>query len=70
MSETALDANDPFPEKTVQSYLDRITLPINELHVHNNDGANPTHSPPHLGKADMETLAVMLRRKGCRASQR
>lgn len=54
----------PFSEKAARLYLDRINLPINELHVHNNDGKRDLHSSPSAGTADMKTLGAMLRRRG------
>ncbi len=60
------DDADEFPVDAARRYLDRITLPINELHVHNNDGLKDRHAPPESGTADMAALAQMLRRKGAR----
>lgn len=53
-----------FPAKAAQSYLDAISLPVNEIHVHNNDGTRDMHAPPMSGSADLVAVADMLRRKG------
>lgn len=63
-------ANDSpleFPVQNAQMYLDNIKLPVNELHIHNNDGAHDLHAPPTVGSADMRVLASMLKPKcpGC-----
>lgn len=56
--------HDPFPVKAAQHYLDNISLPVNELHVHNNNGLKDQHAPLDSGNADMAAIAQMLRRKG------
>lgn len=53
-----------FPARAAQQYLDNISLPVNELHVHNNNGIKDQHAPLDLGNADMAAVAGMLRRKG------
>lgn len=42
------------------AYLAGFTLPVNELHVHNNNGQKDQHGPPAVGTADMAALARML----------
>lgn len=56
--------DEEFPVKAAQHYLDNITLPVNELHVHNNNGVKDQHAPLDHGNADMAAIAEMLRRKG------
>lgn len=56
--------DEPFPVKDAQHYFDNITLPINELHVHNNNGIKDQHAPLDMGNADLEAMAGMLRRRG------
>lgn len=51
----------PYPVDLARAYLDNITLPINELHIHNNDGAHDQHCPLDRGTADFRVLAEMLR---------
>lgn len=63
---SGMDPDSPFPVDAAQRYLDGFTLPVNELHVHNNDGRRDCHAPPTDGTADMGALAKMLRRKGVR----
>jgi len=58
------DPADPFPVETARESIDRIVLPVNELHVHNNDGTRDMHAPPTLGTADLSTLGAMLKAKG------
>jgi len=58
------DADRPFPIEAARSYLDRFELPINELHVHNNDGKRDLHAPPTSGTADLAAVAGMLVEKG------
>lgn len=55
---------DDFPLNAARSYLDAVDLPINEVHVHNNDGVGDRHAPPTSGTADVVALAGILRRKG------
>lgn len=55
---------DDFPLKAARGYLDAVDLPINEVHVHNNDGVRDRHAPPTRGTADLAALAGILRRKG------
>ena len=66
MIRRGLEPDEPFPAKAAQKYLDRVALPINELHVHENDGVRPTARPFTSDSAYMAALAEMLRRKGCR----
>lgn len=54
----------PFPVKAAQHYLDSVDLPVNELHIHNNNGIKDQHAPLGSGNADMAAIAEMLRRKG------
>ncbi|GAG31477.1 unnamed protein product, partial [marine sediment metagenome] len=61
-----LEPNEPFPAKAAQNYLDRIALPINELHVRENDGVHPIACPPTSDSSYMSSLAEMLRKKGCK----
>jgi len=58
------DPNARFPIDAAREYLDRITIPINELHVHNNDGIHDLHAPPTSGTADLTTVAALLAAKG------
>jgi sugar phosphate isomerase/epimerase len=51
----------PYPIDRAQAYLDDIRLPINELHIHNNDGAHDQHCPLDRGTADFDVVARMLR---------
>ena len=54
----------PFPIEIVQSHLECLPLPINELHVHNNDGRGDLHAPPTTGTADLVAVARLLAEKG------
>lgn len=47
-------------------YLAGFTLPINELHVHNNNGTRDEHAPPNAGTADLTALAAILRQMDVR----
>ena len=60
------DPDGPFPVETTRSLIDRLALPINELHVHNNDGKRDMHAPPCAGTADLAAVAGLLGRKGVR----
>lgn len=60
----AEDPDYPFPVEAVKGYLDRIELPVNELHVHNNNGRRDMHAPPTSGTADMAVVASLLAAKG------
>lgn len=53
-----------FSIDAARDYLDRFELPINELHVHNNDGKRDLHAPPTSGTADLTAVAGMLVEKG------
>ncbi len=54
------DPERPFSEATAREYLERMVLPVNELHVHNNDGVKDLHAPPDVGTADYPILAELL----------
>lgn len=58
--------DDSFPANAAAVYLEGFTLPLNEIHVHNNNGERDQHAPPDSGTADMAALAPMVRRKGLR----
>lgn len=58
------DPSARFPIDAAREYLDRITVPINELHVHNNDGIGDLHTPPTTGTADLTAVASLLAAKG------
>jgi len=53
-----------FSIDAAREYLERFDLPVNELHVHNNDGKHDLHAPPTTGTADMAALAKLLIQKG------
>lgn len=57
-------ANDspgsPYPADAARAYLEAIALPINELHIHNNDGARDLHAPVESGTADLGAVWRML----------
>lgn len=53
----------PFPVEAARGYLDRACLPLNELHIHNNNGKRDEHAPPEGGTADMLALAGMVRHR-------
>jgi sugar phosphate isomerase/epimerase len=53
--------DSPYPMQRAQTYLDNIKLPINELHIHNNDGVRDQHAPLDLGTADFRAVAQMLK---------
>lgn len=53
-----------FSIDAAREYLDRFDLPVNELHVHNNDGKADLHAPPTTGTADMAAIAKLLIEKG------
>lgn len=53
-----------FSLDAAREYLDRFELPVNELHVHNNDGKRDLHAPPTTGTADMAAIAKLLIEKG------
>ncbi len=53
-----------FSIDAAREYLDRFDLPVNELHVHNNDGRADLHAPPTTGTADMAAIARLLIEKG------
>lgn len=57
---------DSFPVDAAQAYLDGFRLPVNELHVHSNNGERDQHAPPTIGSADMRELARMLKRMDVR----
>ncbi|NLN75260.1 MAG: hypothetical protein GX139_02985 [Armatimonadetes bacterium] len=54
----------PFPVEAARQYLDEIYLPVNELHIHNNDGKADLHAPPDAGTSDLMALARLLKEKG------
>jgi sugar phosphate isomerase/epimerase len=56
--------DSPFPIEAVKEHLDRMELPVNELHVHNNDGKRDLHAPPTTGTADLAAVAALLKAKG------
>jgi len=53
-----------FPVEAARAYLAAMELPVNELHVHNNDGKGDLHAPPTTGTADMTAVAELLKAKG------
>ena len=57
---------DSFPVDAAQAYLEGFGLPVNELHVHINNGERDQHGPPTTGSADMRELARMLKRMDVR----
>ncbi len=60
------DPGGPFPVEAAQSLFDSLPLPINELHVHNNDGRRDLHAPPRDGTGDLAEVAGLLARNGMR----
>lgn len=52
-----------YPIDAARKYLDDITIPINELHLHNNDGVGDLHAPLDTGTADFLALAALLKPK-------
>lgn len=58
------DPADAFPSATAREQILAIDLPINELHVHNNDGTRDMHAPPDSGTADLPGVAQALVHKG------
>lgn len=58
------DPNARFPIDAAREYLDQMALPVNELHVHNNDGVHDLHAPPTSGTADLTAVASLLAAKG------
>ncbi len=54
-------AGGPYPVEAARAYLDSITLPINELHIHNNDGVHDQHAPLDCGTADFRALSQLLK---------
>ncbi len=58
------DPVHPFSIDAAREYLDRMVLPVNELHVHNNDGVKDLHAPPDVGTADLRAVASLLASSG------
>lgn len=50
----------PFPVEAAQDFFRRLLLPVNELHIHNNNGERDQHAPLFKGTADMSALAEIL----------
>ena len=58
------DPDHTFSIDAAREYLDQMALPVNELHVHNNDGKGDLHAPPTSGTADLTAVASLLAAKG------
>ena len=58
------DPEHPFSLEAARDYLDKMILPVNELHIHNNDGKRDLHAPPDVGTSDVRALAGLLRSSG------
>lgn len=58
------DFDSPFPIETAKAHLDAMQLPVNELHIHNNDGQRDLHAPPTVGTEDLTAVAGLLKAKG------
>lgn len=57
------DPDYPFPIETAREHLESMELPVNELHVHNNNGRKDMHAPPTSGTSDLAALAGLLKAK-------
>lgn len=58
------DLDHPFSIDAAREYLDQMALPVNELHIHNNDGKRDLHAPPTTGTSDLRALAELLASMG------
>lgn len=58
------DPDQPFLIEAAREYLANMVLPVNELHVHNNDGAKDLHAPPEVGTSDLRALSRLLHDTG------
>lgn len=56
-----------YPIDAARKYLDDIAIPVNELHLHNNDGVGDLHAPLETGTADFLALAALLKPRCPRA---
>jgi sugar phosphate isomerase/epimerase len=54
------DPDHPFSIDAARDYLDAMVQPVNELHIHNNDGKKDLHAPPETGTSDLRALANLL----------
>lgn len=59
--------NGPYPADAARAYIDAIRVPINELHIHNNDGVRDLHAPLESGTADLRRVWQMLKPRCGRA---
>lgn len=58
------DPDYPFPLSTAEQYLDGMVLPVNELHIHNNNGRRDQHGAPEMGTSDLPAIAGILAATG------
>ncbi|MDH7601198.1 MAG: TIM barrel protein [Armatimonadota bacterium] len=56
--------DSPFPVDAARDFFRQLPLPVNELHLHNNNGERDQHAPLSNGNADMSTLARILAEAG------
>jgi len=63
------DPDHPFSIDAAREYLDQMALPVNELHIHNNDGKGDLHAPPTTGTSDLRAIADLLASTGKLASR-
>jgi len=54
------DPDRSFSIDAARQYLESMQLPVNELHIHNNNGHKDLHAPPTVGTCDMPALASLL----------
>jgi len=54
----------PFPIEAMRDFFNNLPVPVNELHIHNNNGERDQHAPPPNGTADLAAVGETLARAG------